>query len=131
MIKSRARFQSAGRRPNGCGNCSDSESAVVQGFTPGFFSLDGDAAPASAFSTIAIRSLISVPEYKLTHFHLLGEVEDSMARKIGGRPRLRAALRGGGRFKLPGLPVLSGRELPGSRLPAGLASFSLDHLATA
>jgi hypothetical protein len=48
------------------------------------FSLDPDAARSSAFSTVATRSLISVPEYKLTHFRPMGELKALQRQKWEG-----------------------------------------------
>src|SRR6202034_4124184 len=87
-IRSRARFQSAGLRQNGCGNCSGSEIAspgprfaefIAAALVASVFIASGFVAPidlggkpwrdlaaaaCSAFSTDANRSLISVPVYK-------------------------------------------------------------------
>src|SRR5580658_5621548 len=68
MIRSRARFQSAGPKPSGCANCSDSEfPAPAPSFASPLTSLERDAALFSVLSTAAIRSSISVPVYKLIH----------------------------------------------------------------
>src|SRR5258708_36770777 len=64
MIKSKARFQSAGRKPSGFANFSAFEPPRGSNPFRWLASLEGHAEACSVFSTEAIRSIISVPVYK-------------------------------------------------------------------
>src|SRR5438132_2448468 len=135
MIRSKARFQSAGPKQNGCASFSGFEFAAG-GFGLWLPSLehaegswrDLDPAACSALSTAAIRSSINVPVCKRTNSLLLGfGRQGPTAKKIGGQSRFEPPSGVGEESRVPRLPVRFGCELPGSRLPAGLISFSSTH----
>ena len=73
----------------------------------------------SALSTVAIRSLISVPEYKPTHFRLDGVMEDIAEKTTEGDPDLEPPSRvGEGQTARASKPVRSRitRVAPSSRI---------------